>query len=220
MYPARSSNWWLGTSASAGFSRSVGMNNLLQSIVLEGESSILALAQADLDSRRLVWRARIAAEARTVDPASDAKIRFLSADMKIAIAADHAGFVLKEKLRHTLAEEGHDVVDFGPGNAESCDYPDYAQPVARDVAQGRSDRGILVCSTGIGMAMAANKVNGVRAAPAMCEETVRLTREHNDCNVLTIGARYTDETQAAGLIHIFLDTEFAGGRHARRVAKI
>lgn len=140
--------------------------------------------------------------------------------MKIAIAADHAGFALKERLRARLAAEGHEVLDFGPGSAESCDYPDFAQPVARDVAQGRSDRGILVCSTGIGMAMAANKVDGIRAAPALSEDEVRLTREHNDANILTIGARYFDEDHAARLIGIFLGTDFAGGRHARRVAKI
>ena len=140
--------------------------------------------------------------------------------MKIAIAADHAGFALKEKLRRRLVEEGHEVADFGTDSADSCDYPDFAQPVAREVGEGRSDRGILVCSTGIGMAMAANKVAGVRAAPAQSEDEVRLTREHNDANVLTIGARYLDEDKAAALIHVFLDTEFSGGRHARRVAKI
>lgn len=140
--------------------------------------------------------------------------------MKIAIAADHAGFSLKEKLRQRLQDEGHEVLDFGPGSAESVDYPDYAQPVAREVGQGTVDRGILVCFTGIGMAMAANKVDGVRAAPAQSEDEVRLTREHNDANVLTIGAKYLDEQHAADLIHIFLDTAFAGGRHARRVAKI
>ena len=140
--------------------------------------------------------------------------------MKIAIAADHAGFALKEQLRRNLAEDGHEVVDFGTNTAESCDYPDFAQPVARDVAQGRSDRGILVCSTGIGMAIAANKVEGVRAAPAQSEDEVRLTREHNDANILTVGAKYLDATQATKLIHIFLGTEFLGGRHARRVAKI
>ena len=140
--------------------------------------------------------------------------------MKIAIAADHAGFALKEKLRSRLAQEGHEVVDFGANSAESCDYPDFAQPAARDVAQGRSDRGILVCSTGIGMAMAANKMAGVRAAPAQSEDEVRLTREHNDANVLTLGARYVDEEQANYLTRIFLETGFAGGRHARRVAKI
>src|SRR5206468_5561514 len=105
---------------------------------------------------------------------------------------------LKEKVRQRLAGDGHEVVDFGPGSAESCDYPDFAQPVARDVAQGRSDRGILVCSTGIGMAMAANKITGVRAAPAQSEDEVRLTREHNDANVLTLGAKYLDEEHAAG----------------------
>src|SRR3954452_17704740 len=127
--------------------------------------------------------------------------------MKIAIGADHAGFSLKEKLRQKLVAEGHEVVDFGPGSAESCDYPDFAQPVARDVAQGRSDRGILVCSTGIGMAMAANKIAGVRAAPAQSEDEVRLTREHNVANVLTIGARYLDEAHAAKLVAVFLGTE-------------
>ena len=140
--------------------------------------------------------------------------------MKIAIAADHAGFALKERLRARLATEGHEVLDFGANSAESCDYPDFAQQVGREVGQGRADRGILVCSTGIGMAIAANKVDGVRAAPAQSEDEVRLTREHNDANVLTLGARYLDENQASGLISIFLNTEFSGGRHARRVAKI
>jgi ribose 5-phosphate isomerase B len=140
--------------------------------------------------------------------------------MKIAMAADHAGFALKEKLRLRLAQEGHEVLDFGTNSVESCDYPDFAQPAARDVAQGRSGRGILVCSTGIGMAMAANKIAGVRAAPAQSEDEVRMTREHNDANVLTLGAKYLDEERALDLIHVFLNTEFAGGRHARRVAKI
>src|SRR5689334_1860941 len=140
--------------------------------------------------------------------------------MRIAIGADHAGFALKEKLRQRLAHEGHEVVDFGTSSIESCDYPDFAQPVARDVGNGRADRGILVCSTGIGMAMAANKVDGVRAAPAQSDDEVRLTREHNDANVLTLGAKYLDENHAASLIELFLKTEFLGGRHARRVAKI
>ena len=140
--------------------------------------------------------------------------------MKIAIGADHAGYSLKEKLRVRLATEGHEVVDYGATSDTSCDYPDFAQPVAREVAAGRSDRGILVCSTGIGMAIAANKVDGVRAAPALNLDEVHLTREHNDANVLTIGAKYLGEDQAVELIHEFLKTEFAGGRHARRVAKI
>jgi ribose 5-phosphate isomerase B len=140
--------------------------------------------------------------------------------MKIAIAADHAGFGLKEQLRAALAAEGHEVMDFGTNSTESCDYPDFAQPAARAVGEGRADRGILVCSTGIGMAMAANKIAGVRAAPAQSEDEVRLTREHNDANVLTIGARYLDEPRALDLIRTFLNTEFTGGRHARRVGKI
>ena len=140
--------------------------------------------------------------------------------MKIAIGADHAGFSLKEQLRRKLSEEGYEVADFGTGSLESCDYPDYAGAVGRDVAQGNSDRGILVCSTGIGMAMAANKVDGVRAAPAQSDDEVKFTREHNDANVLTLGAKYMDENRAMELIDIFLKTEFTGGRHARRVAKI
>ena len=140
--------------------------------------------------------------------------------MKIAIGADHAGFSLKEQLRLKLSAEGYEVLDFGTGSLDSCDYPDFAQSVGREVAQGKSDRGILVCSTGIGMAMAANKVDGVRAAPAQNNDEVRFTREHNDANVLTLGAKYMDEGRAMELIDIFLKTEFAGGRHARRVAKI
>lgn len=140
--------------------------------------------------------------------------------MKIALAADHAGFVLKEHLRKKLVQDGHEVVDFGTNSDESCDYPDFAQSVAREVAQGRSDRGILCCGTGIGMAIAANKVSGVRAAPAQFEEEVKLTREHNDANILTLGARFTAAERAAHMVDIFLETEFLGGKHARRVAKI
>jgi ribose 5-phosphate isomerase B len=140
--------------------------------------------------------------------------------MKLAIGSDHAGFPLKEQLRHALAAEGHEVVDFGTASTESCDYPNFALPVGREVSQGRADRGILVCTTGIGMAIAANKVDGVRAAPAQLDDEVRLTREHNDANVLTLGAKYLDEARALALIHIFLNTQFSGGRHARRVAEI
>lgn len=141
--------------------------------------------------------------------------------MKIAIAADHGGFVLKEKLRAGLAAMGHQVVDFGTDSTESCDYPDFAQPVGEAVAEGRADCGVLVCTTGIGMAMAANKIAGVRAAPAQSADEVRMTREHNDANVLTLGARYADERQALELTRIFLDTAFSqGARHVRRVQKI
>src|ERR1035441_9753257 len=103
--------------------------------------------------------------------------------MRIAIAADHAGFALKEKLLPRLAEERHEGVDFGTYSSESCDYPEFAERGAREVAEGRAERGILVCSTGIGMAIAANKVGGVRAAPAEDEDEVRLTREHNDAKI-------------------------------------
>ena len=141
--------------------------------------------------------------------------------MRIAIAADHGGFVLKEKLRGRLAGLGHEVIDYGTRSTESCDYPDFAFAVGEAVAGGQVQRGVLICTTGIGMAMAANKVMGVRAAPAQSEDEVRLTREHNDANVLTLGAKYVDERRAVELIRIFLETEFSGGeRHQRRVAKI
>jgi ribose 5-phosphate isomerase B len=140
--------------------------------------------------------------------------------MKIAIGADHAGFLLKEKVRQQLAECGHEVVDYGTHSTESCDYPDGAAPVGRAVAGRQADRGVLICTTGIGMAIAANKICGIRAAPCQTEEEVRITREHNDANVLTLGAKYIDDRRALEMIRIFLDTEFAGGRHARRVAKI
>jgi ribose 5-phosphate isomerase B len=140
--------------------------------------------------------------------------------MKIAIGADHAGFLVKEKLRQKLAAEGNEVVDFGTDSTESTDYPDYAQRVGREVGEGRADRGILVCGSGVGMAMAANKIDGVRAAPLWSEAEARLSREHNDANVATFGTRLTDESTAEKLTDIFLHTEFAGGRHARRVAKI
>src|SRR5690348_16053892 len=122
--------------------------------------------------------------------------------MRIAIAADHGGFGLKEKLRGRLAGMGHEVIDFGTSSTESCDYPDFAYAAGEAVAEGRADRGILICTTGIGMAMAANKVAGVRAAPAQSDDEVRMTREHNDANVLTLGAKYVDERRALELIRI------------------
>lgn len=141
--------------------------------------------------------------------------------MKIAIAADHGGFILKEKLRARLAGMGHEVADFGTESTESCDYPEFAQAVGQTVADGQAHRGVLICTTGIGMAIAANKISGVRAAPAQSEDEVRMTREHNDANVLTLGARYVDERRALELIRIFLETDFSGGeRHVRRVAKL
>jgi ribose 5-phosphate isomerase B len=140
--------------------------------------------------------------------------------MKIAIGADHAGFALKEQLRADLAAEGHQVMDFGTDSAESVDYPDYAQKVGREVSAGRVDRGVLVCGTGIGMEIAANKIEGVRAASAQSEEETRLSRAHNDANIVTFGARLIGHDQARRLLDIFLSTSFEGGRHARRIAKI
>ena len=140
--------------------------------------------------------------------------------MRIAIGADHAGFSLKEGLLEVLKRDGYQVLDRGTYSAEPCDYPDLAEAVAGDVASGRADRGILVCATGVGMAMAANKVHGIRAALGTCPEEVELVRAHNDANVLTLGARFTKPEDAAVMTNKFLTTEFAGGRHARRVAKI
>jgi len=140
--------------------------------------------------------------------------------MKIALASDHAGFELKQVLRDRLRGAGHQVDDLGTHSSDSTDYPDYAIAVARNVADGKAERGILVCSTGVGMSIAANKAAGVRAALGVHPEEVRLTRAHNDANVLALGAMFTDAATAGQLVDIFLSTEFEGGRHARRIAKI
>lgn len=140
--------------------------------------------------------------------------------MKIAIAADHAGFALKEKLRDYLRAAGHEVTDLGTGSTESTDYPDYAAAVGHKVASGEAERGVLVCSTGVGMSIAANKIHGVRAALGTHAAEVALVRGHNDANVLTLGAKFTPEAEAKQLVDVFLDTSFEGGRHARRVNKI
>ena len=141
-------------------------------------------------------------------------------EMKIAIGADHAGFQLKEELRELLIQKGFDVEDAGTHGPGSVDYPDYARAVAQRVASGAAERGILVCYTGVGMSIAANKVHGIRAALATCPEEVQLTRAHNDANVLTIGAKYTPSDVARELVSVFLATPFDGGRHQRRVGKI
>jgi ribose 5-phosphate isomerase B len=147
------------------------------------------------------------------------KLRFIPF-MRIAIGADHAGFALKEQLRADLVSEGHEVMDFGTDSADSVDYPDFAQKVGREVSAGRVDRGVLVCGTGVGMEIAANKIAGVRAAAAQSEEETRLSRAHNDANIVTFGARLIAHEQARKLLEIFLNTSFEGGRHARRIAKI
>jgi len=140
--------------------------------------------------------------------------------MKISIGADHAGFVLKESLRLKLVADGHVVVDVGTFNEESTDYPDYARMVAELVASGQTERGVLVCLSGVGMSIAANKVDGIRAGLGFHPEEVRLTRAHNDVNVLALGAKYTDPSSAAEMVDVFLATPFEGGRHARRLAKV
>jgi ribose 5-phosphate isomerase B len=140
--------------------------------------------------------------------------------MHIAIGADHAGFQLKDSLKKTLEELGITYQDFGTSSAASVDYPDFAQAVAEGVASGQFDRGILVCGTGVGMAIAANKVQGVRSAPIVDTDTAKLSREHNDLNVLALGARVLPESRARDIVKTFLETPFAGGRHATRVGKI
>lgn len=140
--------------------------------------------------------------------------------MRIAIGADHAGFIMKERLRRALEIRGHEVDDKGTVSTESCDYPDFAAAVAREVAEGRARFGVLVCGTGVGISIAANKVPGIRAAVGYSAEEVALTRAHNDANILAIGARFFDEAAAEAMLDAFLATPFEGGRHGRRVAKI
>jgi ribose 5-phosphate isomerase B len=140
--------------------------------------------------------------------------------MKIALGADHAGYELKDKIKRKLEAEHYEVTDEGTGSAESVDYPDFARKVGEDVAGGRAQFGVLVCGTGIGMAMTANKVPGIRAANVSSEYEAQMSREHNDANVLALGARILDEEKALAIVHKWLHTDFAGGRHQRRVDKI
>ena len=140
--------------------------------------------------------------------------------MRIALGADHAGVALKADIKRLLLERGDDIVDLGTDSTDPIDYPDVAVRVGHEVESGAVDRGILLCGSGIGMAMAANKIAGVRAAPVVDEESARLSREHNDANVLAIGARTTATDLARRIVLLFLDTPFGGGRHERRVAKI
>jgi ribose 5-phosphate isomerase B len=140
--------------------------------------------------------------------------------MKIAVASDHAGYDEKERLKPLLRELNIEFEDLGTVSTDSVDYPDYARRVADEVAQGRVDQGLLVCGSGTGMAMTANKVPGVRAAVAWSEETARLAREHNDANVLALGARTTPAEDLPGIVRAWFNAKFEGGRHARRVQKI
>src|SRR5438874_10466930 len=138
----------------------------------------------------------------------------------VAVGADHAGFPLKQHLKEWLVVEGHRVVDAGTNSSDSVDYPDYAAAVARAVSAGEAERGLLVCGTGIGMAIAANKVSGIRAGVCADVETARLSRQHNDLNVLALAGRATSEDGAVAIVRAWLETPFGGGRHERRLAKV
>lgn len=140
--------------------------------------------------------------------------------MKISVGADHAGYELKDTIRRHLQEKGIEVEDEGTNSGESVDYPDYARAVAHDVAEHRADLGVLVCGSGIGMAMSANKVSGIRAANVTSEYEAQMSREHNDANVLTLGARLLKAEDALRIVDKWLETSFAGGRHQRRVDKM
>ena len=139
--------------------------------------------------------------------------------MKIAIASDHGGYNHKAPLIAYLEEQGHEVIDFGPATDESVDYPDYAVPVAQAVASGEANYGILVCGTGLGMAITADKVKGIRAVAVQTENFARLAREHNNANVICLSGRFVDLETNKRLVDIFITTPFSGGRHADRIAK-
>lgn len=140
--------------------------------------------------------------------------------MRIALGADHAGFELKEKIKQWLLRQGVEVDDRGTDSGASVDYPDFAKLAACEVAEKKADWGILVCGSGIGMAITANKVAGIRCANVTTEEQAALSRAHNDANVLALGARLTDAETACRIVERWLHTPFEGGRHARRVEKM
>src|SRR5262245_13221983 len=140
--------------------------------------------------------------------------------MRIAIGSDHRGYDVKRRVVPLLQQIGHEVVYFWPEGSESVDYPDFAFQVARAVGEGKADRGILVCGTGIGMCIAANKVRGVRAAPCHDSITAEMSRRHNNANVLCLSADLLGEELIDRMVRIWLETDFEGGRHARRVEKI
>lgn len=140
--------------------------------------------------------------------------------MKIALAADHGGLNLKNAIKRHLLAQNYEVEDFGTDTTDSCDYPDYALPAAEAVAAKKCDMGILVCSTGIGVSIAANKVNGIRCAHCHDTYCAEFTRRHNDANMLAMGEKVIGEEYALKIVDIFLNTKFEGGRHQRRVDKI
>ena len=140
--------------------------------------------------------------------------------MKIAVASDHAGYEVKEALAGHLRAQGHDIEDYGCFDDSSCDYPDFAAAAARGVASGAQAFGVLVCGTGLGVCMAANKIAGIRAAPVHDRMTAEMSRRHNNANVVCLGARVTEKEAALDLVDLWLETRFEGGRHGRRVGKI
>jgi ribose 5-phosphate isomerase B len=140
--------------------------------------------------------------------------------MKIAIASDHGGLHIKDEVKSVIEELGFEYEDFGCDCSDSVDYPDYALPVAEKVASGEFDRGILVCGTGIGMSIAANKVSGIRCALVHDTFSAKATREHNDSNILAMGERVIGPGLAREIVKVWLQTEFEGGRHAKRIQKI
>jgi len=140
--------------------------------------------------------------------------------LRVAIGCDHGGYDLKEQVKDWVNESGHEADDMGCDSTEPVDYPAYAVAVARKVASGAADLGILVCGTGLGMSMAANKVSGIRAAVCNDIFCAEHARAHNDANIMTIGGRVVDDAQARRIVETFLNTKFEGGRHARRVAQI
>ncbi len=140
--------------------------------------------------------------------------------MKIAIGSDHGGYELKKSIIEFLIEAKYAVEDFGTHSKESCDYPLIGFEVAKSVSDGRADRGILVCKTGVGMAIIANKLHGVRAAACYDKDMTKLSREHNDCNIIVLAANYTDFKQAKEMLEIWLTTEQSGDRHQRRITQI
>ena len=139
--------------------------------------------------------------------------------MKIAIACDHGALALKEAVKAHLTERGMECVDFGTFTKDSCDYPDFARPAAEAVASGACERGIVMCTTGIGVSITANKVHGIRCALLSDPVSARLTREHNDANVVAVSGRFIDESVNREILDAFVSTSFGGGRHAGRVEK-
>jgi ribose 5-phosphate isomerase B len=139
---------------------------------------------------------------------------------KISLASDHAGFTLKEIIKKKLVKNKVKVLDFGPYNKDSVDYPDYAKKVARNISSKKTNMGILVCGSGTGMAMSANKLRKIRAAVCYNSVSTRLSRTHNNANILALGSRLTNKKEALKLVNIFLSTKFEGGRHLRRIKKI